>query len=55
MAAKFRAAQAADLTPILCVGETLQEREAGSTEAVVGRQLEAVLQQCDFRDAILAY
>ena len=55
VAAKFRAAQAADLTPILCVGETLQEREAGSTEAVVGRQLEAVLQQCDFRDAVLAY
>ncbi|MBK4734107.1 triose-phosphate isomerase [Noviherbaspirillum pedocola] len=31
------------LTPIVCVGETLEEREAGQTEAVVGRQLDAVL------------
>src|SRR5262249_58512958 len=31
------------LTPILCVGETLAEREAGVTEAVVTRQLDAVL------------
>ena len=40
--AKFGAAQAAQLTPILCVGETLAEREGGSTEAVVARQLDAV-------------
>lgn len=31
------------LIPIVCVGETLEEREAGNTEAVVGRQLDAVL------------
>lgn len=31
------------LTPIVCVGETLAEREAGHTDAVVGRQLDAVL------------
>ncbi len=43
VAAKFVAAQAAGLTPILCVGETLEEREAGSTEAVVDEQLDAVL------------
>jgi len=42
VAAKFCAARAADLVPILCVGETLAEREAGQTEAVVLRQLEAV-------------
>ena len=42
---KFIAAQAAGLTPILCVGETLAEREAGQTEAVVKRQLAAVIQQ----------
>src|SRR6185503_7377145 len=42
VAAKFAAARAAGITPILCVGETLQEREAGSTEEVVGRQLGAV-------------
>jgi triosephosphate isomerase len=33
----------AGLTPIVCVGETLAEREAGSTDAVVLRQLDAVL------------
>lgn len=42
VAAKFAAAQRAGLTPILCVGETLEEREAGRTEEVVARQLEAV-------------
>ena len=43
VAAKYRAAHVAGLTPILCVGETLAEREAGLTETVVGRQLAAVL------------
>ena len=43
VAAKFDAALKAGLSPILCVGETLQEREAGVTEAVVGRQLDAVV------------
>jgi triosephosphate isomerase len=43
VAAKFVAAQKAGLTPILCVGETLEEREAGVTEQVVARQLDAVL------------
>lgn len=43
VAAKFDAAIKAGLTPILCVGETLQEREAGVTETVVGRQLDAVV------------
>lgn len=43
VAAKFQAAQAAGLIPILCVGESLQERESGVTEIVVGRQLAAVL------------
>ncbi|MDB5773995.1 MAG: triose-phosphate isomerase [Herbaspirillum sp.] len=33
----------AGLTPVVCVGETLEEREAGKTEAVIGRQLDAVL------------
>jgi triosephosphate isomerase len=55
VAAKFVAAQAAALTPILCVGETLQEREAGRTEEVVARQLEAVLKKTDFGKAVLAY
>jgi triosephosphate isomerase len=43
VAEKFAAAQAAGLTPILCVGETLDEREGGITETVVGRQLDAVI------------
>ena len=51
VAAKFAAARSAGITPILCVGETLQEREAGSTEEVVGRQLGAV----KFEGGVLAY
>jgi triosephosphate isomerase len=43
VALKFSAALAAGLEPILCVGESLAEREAGTTEAVVGAQLDAVL------------
>lgn len=43
VAAKTKAAIAQGLKPIVCVGETLAEREAGETEAVVGRQLDAVL------------
>jgi triosephosphate isomerase len=43
VAQKFVAAQAAGLTPILCVGESLAEREAGKTEAVIDQQLNAVL------------
>jgi len=42
---KTRAAVAAELTPIVCIGETLAEREAGQTEAVVKRQLSAVIHQ----------
>ncbi|MGB8326504.1 MAG: triose-phosphate isomerase [Steroidobacteraceae bacterium] len=44
VARKFAAALAQGLTPILCVGEQLAEREAGATESVVGRQLDAVLE-----------
>ena len=43
VAAKARAALAAGLTPIACVGETLAEREARATVAVVMRQLDAIL------------
>jgi triosephosphate isomerase (TIM) len=43
VAEKFVAARRAGLTPILCVGEQLSEREAGETEMVVARQLDAVL------------
>jgi triosephosphate isomerase len=43
VAAKAQRALAAGLTPIVCVGETLAEREAGQTEEVVKRQLAAVI------------
>lgn len=43
VAAKFRAAKAAGLVPIVCVGETLTQRDAGETLAVVRTQLDAVL------------
>ncbi|MBC7608058.1 MAG: triose-phosphate isomerase [Polaromonas sp.] len=43
VADKARAALASGLTPIVCVGETLAEREAGLTEEVVKRQLAAVI------------
>jgi len=55
VAAKFAAARAAGITPILCVGETLEERDAGRTEEVVARQLDAVLSRSKFADAVLAY
>ncbi|MDE2365499.1 MAG: triose-phosphate isomerase [Betaproteobacteria bacterium] len=44
VALKFKAAQAAGLTPVLCIGETLDQREAGVTEQVVAEQLDAVIQ-----------
>lgn len=40
---KFAAAQVAGLVPVLCVGETLEQREAGETLAVVERQLDSVI------------
>lgn len=43
VAAKFAAALAAGITPILCVGETLEERDAGRAESVIARQLDAVI------------
>jgi triosephosphate isomerase len=58
VAEKYGAAQAAGLIPILCVGETLQEREANQTEAVVARQLDAVLDKhgiASFTNAVIAY
>jgi len=58
VAAKFTAAQAAGLVPILCVGETLAEREAGTTEKVIDEQLDAVLEAAGidaFAAAVIAY
>lgn len=58
VAEKFVAAQAAGLTPILCVGESLEEREAGRTEAVIAGQLQPVLAKAGvaaFASAVVAY
>lgn len=58
VAEKFRAAQGVGLAPILCVGETLAEREANETEAVVARQLDAVVKLAGIAaldHAIVAY
>jgi triosephosphate isomerase len=58
VAARFKAALDAGLEPVLCVGETLEEREAEQTEAVVGRQLDAVINSVGidaFSRATIAY
>ncbi len=58
VADKFVAAQRGGLQPVLCLGETLEQREDGITEAVIGRQLEAVIAQSGiaaFADAVVAY
>jgi triosephosphate isomerase len=58
VAAKFAAAAGQGITPVLCLGETLAEREAGRTEEVVGRQLEAVFRSNEktlFEKAVVAY
>ena len=58
VAEKFRNAQGAGLVPILCVGESLAEREAGETEAVVARQVTAVVDALGigaFAQAVVAY
>ena len=51
-ARKFAAARKAGLTPILCVGETLEEREAGRTMDVVGRQVDAILKAVSADEAV---
>ena len=58
VAAKLVAVQAAGLVPIACVGETLAEREAGQTEAVLGRQIDALLERAGvaaFERVVVAY
>ena len=57
-AKKVRAVLAAGLIPVLCVGELLAEREAGSTQAVVNRQLDAAVEGLDregLQKVIVAY
>jgi triosephosphate isomerase len=58
VAKKARAALAAGITPLVCVGETLAERDGGRTEQVIVRQLGAVLatlETADWSRVVLAY
>ncbi|MDP6437766.1 MAG: triose-phosphate isomerase [Gammaproteobacteria bacterium] len=58
VAAKFAAAQEAGLTPILCVGESLEERKADTTLAVIGTQFSTVADAVGieaFGNAVVAY
>jgi triosephosphate isomerase len=58
VAEKYAAARRARLTPIFCVGETLQERERGETQSVLARQVDALLKVCGVKEldgGVVAY
>ena len=58
VAAKFAQALNSNITPILCVGESLQQREAGVAEAVISEQIQAVLDVVGvsgFANSVIAY
>jgi len=58
VAAKFVAVQQQSMTPVLCLGETLDQREEGKTEATVLAQLDAILDHSgaeSLRKAVIAY
>ena len=58
VAAKYEAIQKAGLVPVLCIGETLEQFEAGVTKNVVETQLKAVIDRCgiaSFENAVVAY
>jgi len=58
VAEKVKAALDSDLTPLLCVGESLEQREAGETETIVAEQINAVVELVGieaFRNIIIAY
>lgn len=58
IAKKVKTALDSGLTPILCVGETLEERESGQLEAVISQQLDAVVAEVgidQFSNVVIAY
>ena len=58
VAAKYEAIQQNGLVPVLCIGETLAQFEAGQTNSVVDTQLKAVIDRCgidSFTNAVVAY
>jgi triosephosphate isomerase len=52
---RLKAAQAANLTPILCVGESKQQRDAGETETLIIGQIEKALVGIDQQNLVIAY
>ncbi len=52
---RLKAAQAAGLIPILCVGESKQQRDLGETESLISKQLEAGLVGVDQNNLVIAY
>lgn len=58
IAQKFKLVSLAGLTPVLCVGETLHEREQGLTQDVISRQIQAIIDACgshSLRGTVIAY
>ncbi len=58
VALRFEAAQQAGLEPVLCVGETLAQRERGETEDIINQQINTVIERCgidSFASATIAY
>lgn len=58
VAKKFAAAAGASLVPVLCLGETLEERQGDRTQAVINEQLDAVVDAVGievFENAVIAY
>ncbi|WP_194757295.1 triose-phosphate isomerase [Aliidiomarina indica] len=55
LAEKIVRVQECELTPVFCVGETLEEREADAVESVIERQLDAGLADADFSRLVIAY
>lgn len=58
VAAKYEAIQQGGMIPVLCIGETLQQFEAGTTNSVVETQLKAVIDRCgiaSFSNSVIAY
>lgn len=55
VAAKAQACVDAGVTPIVCIGETMEQRQTGQTGVVLARQLAALLQIDGWREAVIAY
>lgn len=52
---RARSAQSSGLIPIVCVGESIEQRERGEAERVIRRQVEQGLEQTDLSNLVIAY